>query len=190
MTLSEIRMLADASKDEPIYDNPLFPPSRYYRFLKLLAARKKPLTSVVLGVCGGGDCLHLAIGWPYGYVVGVDITYDHPEQIGHIQSVVGNFQFWEGDSVGSAAKIHHLHGPVDILFIDTTHEEGQTLAEWDAWKPFLAPDAIVCFDDLFRPGMEEAWATLPGPKIRLDELHDGTYPNGGGFGVLIYTPEA
>ena len=44
---------------------------------------------------------------------------------------------------------------------------------------------VICFDDLFRPGMEEAWDEIPGKKVRLDHLHDGTYPHGGGFGCVI-----
>ena len=73
---------------------------------------------------------------------------------------------------------------MDILFIDTDHTYDRTMGEFTAWKPFLSKKAIVCLDDLFRPGMEDAWNELPGTKIRLDHLHDGQYPEGGGFGVI------
>lgn len=72
---------------------------------------------------------------------------------------------------------------MSLLFIDTVHEFDRTMAEWEAWEPFLAPDAVVCLDDLFRPGMEDAWNEVPGAKLRLDHLHDGA-EFGGGFGVV------
>ena len=36
------------------FPDPRFPPSPYYRFLRLLAAEMRPRLSVELGVCGGG----------------------------------------------------------------------------------------------------------------------------------------
>jgi predicted O-methyltransferase YrrM len=167
----------------------LFPPSMYYRFFERLAASMKPRLAVVLGVCGGGDCWHLAKGSPETKVIGVDIARDHPEQIAFIEKNCPNFFFWEGDSVASAGAIRQAHGNPDFLFIDTTHFQEQTMAEWEAWRGRLAPGAVVAFDDIFRPGMQEFWDTLPEPKVRMDYLHDGTYPHGGGFGVLIL-PEA
>lgn len=178
-----IRTLAQRALIERPYYNPLFPPSPYYRFLKLLAAEIKPKLSVVLGVCGGGDCLHLAQGYSLGVVVGVDISHDHPEHIQYIKQNHANFHFWLGDSVEAARLIFNDYGPVDILFVDTIHEYQRTMDEFHAWQPFLSDKAVVCFDDLFRPGMSQAWRELPEPKVRLDELHDGAQ-DGGGFGVV------
>lgn len=170
---------ANEALQEPIYPNPLFPPSIYYRFLKVLARHKKPRLSVELGVCGGGGSLHLALGNPRGQVVGVDIAYDHPEHLAHIDATCPNFHFWQGDSVGDASAIRMEFGLVDILFIDTTHTYAQTWAEFNAWYPHLAKGAVVCFDDLNRVEMGDIWYELPEPKIRLDQLHTGS-----GFGVL------
>ncbi len=163
----------------------LFPPSRYYLFFKHLAARCKFKNMVVLGVCGGGDCYHLAKGNPEGDVIGVDIAYDHPEQIKYIMDNCPRFRFWEGDSVGSAPDVFSNFGPIDFLFIDTTHTADATSLEWLSWKRYLAPGAIVCFDDLYRTEMKGVWEALPEPKVRLDLLHDGSPDVGGGFGVLI-----
>lgn len=185
MNLNKLIEIGERARGEEVYPNPLFPPSIYYRFFKLLAEEVKPKLSVVLGVCGGGDCLHIALGNPQGAVIGVDIAYDHPEQLEYIKSTCPNFRFELGDSVASAKSIYNRFGLVNILFIDTAHEFGLTLSEFNAYKPYLSFGAIVCFDDLFRPGMEDAWDQIPEPKVRMDWLHDGTYPHGGGFGVFI-----
>lgn len=165
------------------YPSKLFPPSPYYRFLGILAKELKPKLSVVLGVCGGGDCLHLALGNPEGTTVGIDYQYDHPEQIRYIEKTCPNFKFYHGDSVESPPKIYDIWGPASLLFIDTTHTRTQTYRELDAWAPYLTKSHIICFDDLFRKEMGSFWEELSEPKLRLDQLHDGA-ESGGGFGVI------
>jgi cephalosporin hydroxylase len=184
MYLSEhvLKVWANEAVQQKPYPNKLFPPSPYYRFLGILTKELKPRLSVILGVCGGGDCLHMALGHKEGKVVGVDITYDHPQQLSHIQNVCPNFVFYEGDSVSSAKTIVEKFGQPSILFIDTTHTLQQTNLELEAWLPYMTPNHIICFDDLFRPDMDDFWETLEEPKLRLDNLHDGA-ENGGGFGV-------
>ncbi len=52
---------------------------------------------------------------------------------------------------------------VDLLFIDSSHEREPTLAEVAAWRPALAPGALVVFDDHGHPdypGVAEAVADL------------------------------
>lgn len=166
-----------------VYPNPNFPPSPYYRFLKILAMNIQPKLSVELGVCGGGGSLHLAMGWAMGKVVGVDLVDDHRENIDYILNKYPNFRFWIGDSVNDARSIVDYYGTVDILFIDTLHTYEQTMNEYNAWLPYMSDEYVICFDDLFRPGMSQVWSELPEPKLRLDRLHDGAV-NGGGFGVV------
>ena len=191
MNIHEIKTLGESlytiTREQLDEAGGLFPPSIYYAFFKLLAALVKPKLAVVLGVCGGGDCYHLCKGNPDGMVIGVDITYDHPEQLEFIKANCPNFLFHLGDSVKSAELVAAGgRCPIDFLFIDTTHVLEATVAEFEAWKPFLAPGAIVCFDDLFRTEMAGVWEGLPEPKVRLDLLHDGSPDVGGGFGVLIH----
>lgn len=178
-----LRTLAQRALAERPYPNTMFPPSPYYRFLKHLAKELQPNLSIELGVCGGGGSLHLCQGWAKGRVIGVDNAYDHPEHISYIKQNYANFTFWLGDSVEAAKEIGRDFGQVDILFIDTIHEYQRTIDEYEAWRPFLSDKAVVCFDDLFRPGMDKAWDELPSPKVRMDELHDGS-EDGGGFGVV------
>lgn len=175
--------LRNQCRNLPVYPDPRFPPSSYYRFLRALAAYMKPELSVELGVCGGGGSLHLALGWPNSIVIGVDFAWDHAENVEYIMKNYNNFHFLLGDSVKAAQDIHATHGDIDILFIDTTHTYEQTMAEYKAYLPFLSDRAVVCLDDLFRPGMDRVWVEMPEPKVRLDTLHISEA--GGGFGVVF-----
>jgi predicted O-methyltransferase YrrM len=152
----------------PDPDNPkvTFPPSPYYRFLRLLAHEMNSRLSVELGVCGGGGSLHLAMGSQKA--VGIDVTYE---------------EYY--DNLIWLTKHHeNLHLFIDILFIDTTHTLDQTLSEYRAYEPYLSNRAVVILDDLFRPGMDDAWGIMPEPKIRFDFLHPSQSPTDGGFGVV------
>ncbi len=160
-----------------------FPPSLYYRFLKSLAENMKSNLSVELGVCGGGGSLHLAMSSKM--TVGVDAVWDHEDNLNWIiKTYLGSYIFLQGDSVQLAQTIYERFGKIDLLFIDTTHTYEQTLAEFNAYSPYLSDKAVVCLDDLFRPGMDKAWDWMPEPKLRLDQLHVGGSPTDGGFGVV------
>lgn len=53
--------------------------------------------------------------------------------------------------------------PIELLYIDSSHEREQTIAELHAWRPALAPGALVIFDDYVHPafpGVREAIAEL------------------------------
>jgi cephalosporin hydroxylase len=52
---------------------------------------------------------------------------------------------------------------VDFLFVDSTHERDDTIAEVEAWRPRLAPGALVVLHDYGNPafpGVGEAVAAL------------------------------
>ncbi len=165
------------------YSSNIFPPSKYYRFLRVAAQNIQPKLSVELGVDGGGGSLHLALGWPKGVVIGIDNQDNHRSRIDYIEERYSNFIFFIADSVIKAQWIYDTYGPVDILFIDTIHTYERTMVEYKTWLPFMSDKSIICFDDLLRPGMSQLWSDLPNPKLRMDFLHDGA-ENGGGFGVI------
>jgi Methyltransferase domain len=52
---------------------------------------------------------------------------------------------------------------VDLLYIDSSHDRLETVAEVLAWRPVLRPRSLIVFDD-FRhpdfPGAHEAIAEL------------------------------
>jgi predicted O-methyltransferase YrrM len=180
-----IQLARRAMEMEP-YPDPRFPPSSYYRFLRLLAAHLHPSVSVELGVCGGGGSLHLALGWPKGRVIGVDVAWDHPDNIQHVQERCPNFEFWLEDSVKAAARFaaERAGRGVDVLFIDTTHTYDQTMREFEAWRPLLSRWAVVCLDDLEREEMRRVWAEMPGQKVKLDRVLYKPREFVVGFGVV------
>lgn len=179
-----LRQWAAEALDMPVYPDPRFPPSPYYRFLQVAARHLQPQLSVELGVCGGGGGLHLAMGWPNGQVVGIDLVEDHKENTDFIKANYPNFRLWLGDSIELAQSVRLQYGLVDILFIDTIHTYEQTIDEFNTWQIYLSHKAIVCLDDLNRDGMGQAWDDLPGHKVRLDMLHSGS--SEGGFGVIWF----
>lgn len=191
-----LRELAEAAWNQPVYPDSRFPPSVYYRFLRLLTERMRPRVSVELGVCGGGASLYMALGHPDGEVIGIDSGNAYLDQIAYVGKVCPNFQYWHRDSIEAAdyafmswlgtdlAPNDDLH-IVSVLFIDTIHTYERTMAEFAAWKPLLALGAVVVLDDLFREGMDRVWQELPGEKVRLDKVHIGGSSTDGGFGVVF-----
>jgi predicted O-methyltransferase YrrM len=65
----------------------------------------------------------------------------------------------EPDSTGP----RHGDPPVQMLFIDSTHEREPVIAAFEAWRDALAPCAIVAFHDFDHPrwpGVREAVTSL------------------------------
>ncbi len=52
---------------------------------------------------------------------------------------------------------------IELLYIDSSHGREETLAELHAWRPALAPGALVIFDDYTHPG-------YPGVREAVREL--------------------
>ena len=179
-----LQSLAIQAYTAPIYPDPRFPPSLYYRFLGLLSNAMAPATCVELGVCGGGGSLYMAWANSGNVVVGVDVSNEYPDQITHVRSTCPNFQFWQRDSIDAVLTALKADIRVDLLFIDTVHTEERTVAEFDAWRPLLTPRAVVVLDDLHRIGMDRAWNRIPGERMIFDDLHLGGSPTDEGFGVI------
>ena len=61
------------------------------------------------------------------------------------------------------AEVPPGQAPVELLYIDSPHEREPTIAEVEAWRPVLAPEALIVFDDFEHPdypGVGEAIAEL------------------------------
>ena len=194
---THLTMLAKQAISKPPYHDPRFPPSPYYRFFQLLTAHMQPALSVELGVCGGGASFHMALGWPHGTVIGVELpdgvngyraTRHELDNWAFVRRQCPNWVLWRGDSVADAPEIAKQYGEVDLLFVDTIHTTRRTQDELNAWLPFLSSKAMVCFDDLNRMEMDGLWEWVPAQhKMRMDNLHDGGLNEDGfgdgGFGV-------
>ena len=53
--------------------------------------------------------------------------------------------------------------PVELLYVDSSHDGEQTVAEFRAWEPVLAPGALVVFDDYDHPD-------YPGVREAIEDL--------------------
>ena len=46
--------------------------------------------------------------------------------------------------------------PIDLLFVDGSHDYEDVLADIDMWTPLLADEAVVAFNDPYAPGVNRA----------------------------------
>jgi predicted O-methyltransferase YrrM len=63
--------------------------------------------------------------------------------------------------------------PVDLLYIDSSHDRESVIAEFEAWRPQLAPGAVVALDDYDHedfPGIRDAVSELRLTGERLGTL--------------------
>lgn len=65
-------------------------------------------------------------------------------------------------------------GPVDLLFIDSTHERDATIAEVEAWRPRLRPGTVVVLHDYDNPA-------FPGVREAVEHLGLGGAPRTGSY---------
>jgi predicted O-methyltransferase YrrM len=68
----------------------------------------------------------------------------------------------------------HADDPVDLLFVDSTHERDATIAEVEAWRAHLAPGAIIVLHDYDNPA-------FPGVRAAVEALALPGAPSGGSF---------
>jgi cephalosporin hydroxylase len=127
--------------------------------LKLAQGRRRV---VELGTATGWTAIALALDDPARRVVSFDV-----EARAEPQRYLGLV----GASVQRRIELITAPGsdgprdpdPVDMLYIDSSHERDQTIAEVRAWRPVLAPGAPIVFDDYTHPdfpGVAEAIAEL------------------------------
>ena len=110
---------------------------------------------VELGTGPGWTAIALALADPARRVTTFDpVVHDHRAE-------------YAGLAPDAAARVEWVAEPgerargegVELLFVDSTHEREPTLAEFRAWRPRLAPGALVAFHDYGHPdfpGVEEA----------------------------------
>ena len=94
------------------------------------------------------------------------ISYDpieRPEREGYLGLVAPGVRRRLTLIAAPGADVPRDPAPVDLLYIDSSHEREPTVAEVEAWRPALAPGALIVFDDFEHPdypGVAEAIAEL------------------------------
>jgi spermidine synthase len=118
---------------------------------------------VELGTATGWTAAAFALADPARVVVSCDP---------HIQPGRGRYLRLLRSSTRARIELVHAAGveaaamathEVDLLFIDSSHERQSTIDEWHAWRPHLAPDALVVLHDCDHPD-------FPGITQAIEEL--------------------
>lgn len=190
LTLTDLQSLATRSRPSNAYLAGLINASApYYHFLyHLTAVETEPGAVLVLGVDKGVCCAHLCQGlqdrgWP-GPLIGIDAN-DTPWARAVADHFPDIMRYVIGDTTGEAgrAAVASLTQPLGLLFFDSTHTYNQVWGEYEAYRPYLADQAILVFDDV-RAAEGQVLAAaqaIPGAYLGLDYLHPSL-----GFGVKIW----
>jgi predicted O-methyltransferase YrrM len=134
-------------------------PSELATLLVLAEGRERV---VELGTGTGWTAAALAVADERRHVVSLDPA-ERPERAGYLRLA--------GAAAARVQLRAQLDGagpsdgdpPVELLFIDSSHEREATVLAFRAWQPALAPGAVVAFHDYGHPeypGVAEAVADL------------------------------
>ncbi|HEY3728141.1 MAG TPA: class I SAM-dependent methyltransferase [Solirubrobacteraceae bacterium] len=128
---------------------------------------------VELGTATGWTAISLALASAGRQVITYDVVR-RPEPLRYLELV--------GATVRERVQLVIVPGsdgpgddrPVDMLYIDSSHELEQTIAEVVAWRRVLAPGAPIVFDDYRHPD-------FPGVSQAISELGLGGVQRGSLF---------
>lgn len=82
-------------------------------------------------------------GWSrYHRSASYDQWHDQVQKTGYLNMVTGI----QGKSV-DVARTWPTSRPIGLLYIDGDHSRKAVFADYRAWRPYLAPGALVIFDD-------------------------------------------
>ena len=152
--------------------------SGYYWYLHALIAVTRPKKVLELGRCLGTSALFMLGALPEDSTLITVDTLERASDLAHkvddprLHVITGNdldLGIYDGID---------LQG-VDFLFVDTDHTNLQASREWDLYKPFLSPDAIIAFDDITMNDMGAFWSELDCAKLETGTVYHYT-----GFGLV------
>jgi predicted O-methyltransferase YrrM len=118
---------------------------------------------VELGTATGWTACALAMADPSRTVVSVDpVVWPHRAEYLALAGTDARARLDLRRMPGAEAAALGPSG-VDLLFVDSSHDREPTVAELEAWRPRLAPGALVVLDDIGHPdypGVAQAAAEL------------------------------
>ena len=117
---------------------------------------------VELGTAMGWTAITLALADPQRRVVTYD-PYERPEPQGYLALVGADVRARVELVIAPGASGPRDGEPVDLLYIDSSHDRDETIAEVHAWLPQLRLGALVVFDDYGHPNH-------PGVREAIDAL--------------------
>jgi len=172
----------------------------YLKFLSIISEVWDVGLAVETGTFNGSSALHLSFGCRHV----VTIDRDPQENAKKIAWSMPNITLMTGDSCDfhdDVAEVCKVWGPIELLFLDSTHDGDTPRREFETYRDLFADECIVIVDDLLGPAhlrekMQAFWKWLPGDKIELHELHPQRIAPGiahhdtPGFGVAIVRKDA
>ena len=117
---------------------------------------------VELGTATAWTAITLALDDPQRQVVTYDLL-DRPERHRYLALVGTDVRSRITLVIGPGSSGPRDPGPIDLLYIDSSHEREETIAEVRAWQPHLRADALVLFDDYRHPD-------YPGVRDAIEQL--------------------
>jgi predicted O-methyltransferase YrrM len=122
---------------------------------------------VELGTATGWTAISLALGSSHRQVITYDVVR-RPEPLRYLGLVDAAVRervqlVTAPGSEGPGSPGAGRGQPVDMLYIDSSHEREETIAEVLAWRPALRPGAPIVFDDYRHPD-------FPGVSQAISEL--------------------
>jgi predicted O-methyltransferase YrrM len=166
--------------------------NEHLRFLYDTAVTLQAKTIVELGVSWGQSTIPLAAAAKTngGHLYSCD-TEGYSDAVKHaVQNVkdAGLDDVWT--FVRASSLTWSFDKPIDLLFLDTSHEKEDTRAELALWMPKVRKGGMALFHDTvaFKDGVE-------GPILEYLAAHPGEYeyenrPNNNGLGVLTKLAES
>lgn len=125
---------------------------------QLLALARGRLRIAELGTGTAWTTVALALAEPRRTIVSFD-PVARPERELYLglasPEALWRIRLEQADGASGAERA----GEVDLVFVDSSHEREPTLTEFEAWRPKLAPGAVVAFHDWRHPdypGVTEA----------------------------------
>ena len=144
-------------------------PADLARLLKLARGRRHV---VELGTANGWTAIALALDHPQRHVLTFD-PFDRPERQAYLGLVPSRVRqrivFIDKpgsvgpDGVTSGVTDGQPPHRIELLYIDSSHDRAETIAEVRAWQGALAAGALIVFDDYTHPD-------YPGVREAVDEL--------------------
>jgi predicted O-methyltransferase YrrM len=164
-----------------------------YDFFHHLVRLRQPRLCVEMGCYKGVTSAYMcsAAEAHGGHVVCIDVQ-DHYAPVHLMPGLFKNFHFIRRDTRAAVEKVAELveeHGPVGVVWQDSSHTWECCNAEWRLYRPLLEAGAVWCVDDITSPQGNQPppniwnyWLSLPEPKRVYS---GGPFRNGGVMGVCI-----
>ncbi len=128
----------------------------------LLALARGRTRTVELGTATGWTAISLALSDRGRRVISYDVVA-RPEPQRYLKLVDASVRERIELVTAPGSNGPATDSQVDLLYVDSSHEREQTIAEVLAWRPALGPGALIVFDDYPHPdypGVREAVSEL------------------------------